>query len=301
MEQRPTAPFGRVLTAIITPFDDDGNVDYITFSRLVNHLVHNGSEGIVVAGTTGESPTLTDAEKTALFRAAVDAARDKTYIVAGVGTYNTAESCESARAARDVGVDGVMAVTPYYSKPPQSGIIAHMTAIADAADLPMMVYNIPGRTATLIEVDTLIELAAHPNICCVKDAVDDVAWSLDAIAALPEGFAVYSGSDGVTRQLVEGGAVGVVSVAAHLAGVEIAKMVAAAVAGDHETARQIDELLAPLNDALFSEPSPMPLKAGLTAYWDSVGSPRLPLLDAQPETTVAIGDALTTINRYRGS
>jgi len=301
MEQRPTAPFGRVLTAIITPFGDDGSVDYVTFSRLVNHLVHNGSEGIVVAGTTGESPTLTPAEKSALFRAAVDAAKDKTYIVAGVGTYNTAESCESARAALDAGVDGVMAVTPYYSKPPQAGIIEHMTAIADAAELPMMVYNIPGRTCTLIEVDTLIELAGHPNICCVKDAVDNVPWSLEAINALPEGFAVYSGSDGVTRELVEGGAVGVVSVASHLAGVEIAKMVTATIAGDSDTARYLDGLLAPLISALFSEPSPMPLKAGLSAYWDSVGSPRLPLMNARPETTQAIGDALAAINEYRGS
>jgi len=301
MEQRPTAPFGRVLTAIITPFDDDGSVDYVTFSRLINHLVHNGSDGIVVAGTTGESPTLTTAEKAALFRAAVDAGKKSTSIVAGVGTYDTRESCESARAAVDVGVDGVMAVTPYYSKPPQAGIVAHMAAIADTAQLPMMVYNIPGRTGTLIEVDTLIELAGHPYICCVKDAVDDVAWSLDAIKALPEGFAVYSGSDGVTRQLVEGGAVGVVSVASHLAGVEIAKMVEAALAGDVDTAREIDQLLAPLNAALFSEPSPMPLKAALTAYWDSVGSPRLPLLDARNETTRAIGDALAAINKERAS
>jgi 4-hydroxy-tetrahydrodipicolinate synthase len=301
MEQRPTAPFGRVLTAIITPFNDDGSVDYVTFSRLINHLVHNGSDGIVVAGTTGESPTLTAAEKTALFRAAVEAARDKTHIVAGVGTYNTAESCVAAIEAREAGVDGVMAVTPYYSKPPQAGIVAHMTAIADAAQLPMMVYNIPGRTCRLIEVDTLIELASHPYICCVKDAVDDVAWSLDAIRSLPEGFAVYSGSDAVTRELVEGGAVGVVSVAAHLAGVEIAQMVDAVLSGDNDTARQIDELLAPLTAGLFSEPSPMPLKAALTEYWDSVGSPRLPLIDAQPGTTRAIGDALVAINRYRGS
>ena len=301
MEQRPTAPFGRVLTAIITPFSEDGSVDYVTFSRLVNHLVHKGSDGIVVAGTTGESPTLTSAEKSALFSTAVDAAKEKTYIVAGVGTYDTAQSCGIARAAVDAGVDGVMAVTPYYSKPPQAGIVAHMTAIADTAELPMMIYNIPGRTGTLIEVDTLIELATHPHICCVKDAVDNIPWSLEAIRALPEGFAVYSGSDSVTRELVGGGAVGVVSVASHLAGVEIANMVDAVVAGDDKTATELDELLAPLHAALFSEPSPMPLKAGLSAYWDSVGSPRLPLIQAQPETTRAIGEALTLINRYRGS
>jgi len=301
MEQRPTAPFGRVLTAIITPFATNGAVDYATFSRLVNHLVHNGSAGIVVAGTTGESPTLTTAEKSALFKAAVDAAKDKTFIVAGVGTYDTAESCEAARVAVDAGVDGVMAVTPYYSKPPQAGIVAHMTAIADTTDLPMMIYNIPGRTATLIQVDTLVELAGHPNICCVKDAVDDLEWSLDAIEKLPDGFAVYSGTDSMTRGLVTGGAVGVVSVTAHLAGVEIAAMVDALYDGDETKAKQIDDLLAPLNAALFRESNPMPLKAGLTAYWDNVGSPRLPLVDAKPETIQAIGDALTEINRYRGS
>jgi 4-hydroxy-tetrahydrodipicolinate synthase len=206
-----------------------------------------------------------------------------------------------ALAAAEANVDGVMAVTPYYSKPPQAGIVAHMTAIADTTDLPLLVYNIPGRTATLIEVDTLVELAAHPHICSVKDAVDDVAWSLAAIDTLPEGFAVYSGSDAVTRELVEGGAVGVVSVSSHLAGVEIANMVDATIAGDLETAREIDDLLAPLNAALFSEPSPMPLKAGLTAFWDSVGSPRLPLIDAQSATTEAIGEALIAINEYRGS
>ncbi len=301
MEQRPTAPFGRVLTAIITPFHADGAVDYATFTRLIKHLEQNGSAGIVVAGTTGEAPTLTAAEKSSLFRTAVEAAKDKTYIVANVGTYDTAESCALARSARDAGVDGVMAVTPYYSKPPQAGIIAHMTAIADAAALPMMLYNIPGRTGTLIEVDTLVELAAHPNICCIKDAVDDAGWSIDAIAALPDDIAVYSGSDGLTRELVAAGAVGVVSVASHLAGVEISQMVDAVVAGDDAKAKELDDLVAPLVTALFSEPNPMPLKAGLTAVWDTVGSPRLPLLDAQPETARAVTDAVTAINRNRGT
>ena len=194
-----------------------------------------------------------------------------------------------------------MAVTPYYSKPPQSGIVAHMTAIADATDKPMMVYNIPGRTATLIEVDTMVELADHPRIGSVKDAVDDLAWSERCLEALPAGFAVYSGSDAMTKDLVSAGAVGVVSVSAHLAGREIAAMVTAVVDGDDEKATELHELVSPLNQALFAEPSPMPLKAGLTRYWDDVGQPRLPLVTADEKTTDAVGAALDTITEYRTS
>ncbi len=301
MESRPEPPFGRVLTAIITPFTTDGAVDYATFWKLVRYLGANGSDGVVVAGTTGESPTLSKAEKTALFKAAVDATGESMTVVAGVGTYNTRESIELAESAAASGVDGVMAVTPYYSKPPQRGIVAHMTAIADATDRPMMIYNIPGRTATLIEVDTMVELAAHPMIGSMKDAVDDLEWSKGCIEALPEEFAVYSGSDGMTKDLVAAGAVGVVSVTAHLCGREIAAMVDAVVGGDMEKADELDELVAPLNDALFHEPNPMPLKAGLTRYWDSVGDPRLPLVPALDSTTDTVGAALDIINEYRTS
>lgn len=301
MQTRPDAPFGRVLTAIVTPFTPDGSVDYATFWKLIHHLGVNGSDGIVVAGTTGESPVLSKAEKTALFKAAVDATGGRMTVIAGVGTYNTAVSVELAQAAARSGVDGVMAVTPYYSKPPQAGIVAHMTRIADASDLPLMVYNIPGRTATRIEIDTLVELADHPRIVAVKDAVDDLAWSLRAIDALPDGFAVYSGSDGQTRGIVEGNGVGVVSVASHLAGREIAAMILAIIEGDDTTAQTLDDLIAPLTSALFSEPNPMPLKAGLNKYWDHVGDPKLPLLPAKPETLVRIGTALDAIATHRAS
>ena len=299
MKHRPEAPFGRVLTAIITPFDDDGAIDYAAFFRLVKHLGKNRSDGIVVAGTTGESPVLSRPEKIALFRAAVDAAKGKMRVIAGVGTYNTRESIELAEAAADGGVDGLMAVTPYYSKPPQAGIVAHMCAIADATDLPLMIYNIPGRTCTRIEIETLVELTGHPRITAVKDAVDDLDWSTRAIEALPHDVAVYSGSDAMTKDLVEAGAVGVVSVASHLAGVSIAEMIDAVLEGDLEQAGEIDAVLGPLVDALFMEPSPMPLKAGLSSYWDSVGHPRLPLLPAREETTEAIGSALEAINEFR--
>ncbi len=301
MKDRPEPPFGTVLTAIITPFNADGAVDYATFWKLIRYLGANGSDGVVVAGTTGESPTLSRAEKIALFKAAVDAAGESMSVVAGVGTYDTKASVELAQSAASLDVDGVMAVTPYYSKPPQRGIVAHMTAIADATDKPMMVYNIPGRTATLIEVDTMVELADHPRIGSMKDAVDDLEWSKRCLEALPDGFAVYSGSDAMTRDLVSAGAVGVVSVSAHLAGREIAAMVTAVVDGDDEKAAELHELVSPLNEALFSEPSPMPLKAGLTRYWDDVGQPRLPLVAAVRETTDAVGTALDAITEYRTS
>ncbi|MEZ5175956.1 MAG: 4-hydroxy-tetrahydrodipicolinate synthase [Acidimicrobiia bacterium] len=298
MHERPHAPFGRVLTAIITPFTPDGSVDYATFWRLIAHLGANGSDGIVVCGTTGEAPTLSRAEKGALFKAAVDAAGDKLTVVAGVGTYDTAASVDLAVAAREAGVDGVMAVTPYYSKPPQAGIIAHMTAIADAADLPMMIYNIPGRTATRIEIDTLGSLATHPGIVAVKDAVDDIAWSRDAIDQVSE-LAVYSGSDSQTKAIVEAGGVGVVSVSSHLAGREIAAMVQAVFDRDDSTASELDDLVRPLTEALFAEPSPMPLKAALSRYWDHVGEPRLPLLSASGATVEAVGKAMDAIATHR--
>jgi 4-hydroxy-tetrahydrodipicolinate synthase len=301
MHDRPDAPFGRVLTAIITPFTEDGAVDYATFWNLMKHLGANGSNGVVVAGTTGESPTLSRAEKVALFKAAVDAAGTAMTVVAGVGTYDTKESVELAKAAAESGVDAVMAVTPYYSKPPQAGIVAHMTAIADAADKPMMIYNIPGRTGTLIEIETLMELADHPRIVSIKDAADDLEWSKLALRTLPSSMAVYSGSDYLTKELVQAGAVGVVSVSAHLAGREIAAMVKAVIEGEATKAEELDELIAPLNTALFSEPSPMPLKAGLSKYWDSVGDPRLPLIPAQPATLDAIGLALDAITEYRSA
>jgi 4-hydroxy-tetrahydrodipicolinate synthase len=299
MEQRPEAPFGRVATAVITPFTAEGRIDYAAFWRLVRYLADNATETIVVSGTTGESPTLSKPEKMALFAAAVDAAAGKIKVVAGGTNNDTAESMEFAVAAAESGVDGVMAVTPYYSKPPQRGIVAHMHAIADATDLPVMIYNIPGRTATLIEIDTLVEVCRHPNVVAVKDAVDDVDWSRRAIEVLPEGIAVYSGSDNLTRDLVASGAVGVVSVASHMAGREIAAMVDAVIDGDMYKADQLHDLLMPLNNALFSEPNPMPLKGALTAYWDSVGVPRLPLMPAKPETVEAVGAALDAINEYR--
>lgn len=295
MEHRPEAPFGAVLTAVITPFHEDGSVDFGTFTRLTQHLTAHGSDGVVVCGTTGESPTLDAVEKVALFKAAVDAVGARSTVVASTGTYDTRESIELSKRAAEVGCHAVMAVTPYYSKPPQEGIARHMMAVADATDLPMMVYNIPGRTCRLIEVDTLIRLAAHPQIVAVKDAVDDIDWTLAQIDALPEGFAVYSGSDALTLKIVRAGGVGVVSVAAHLAGDSIKAMVESAIVGKDDEAERLDAALAPLVEALFIEPSPMPLKAGLSLAWDPVGEPRLPLIPASAEATAAVREALVAL------
>ena len=285
MDTRPPAPFGTVLTAVLTPFDEDGSVDYGVFWKLIRHLADNGNDGVVVTGTTGESPTLSKPEKVALFKEAVEAAGDRMKVIAGTGTYNTAESITLTEQAASVGVHGIMAVTPYYSRPPQAGLVKHFTAIAEASDLPLMLYNIPGRTARLIEVETLVELAQHDKIVAVKDAVGDHDYTSRAIKELPEGFAVYSGDDGRTKDIVYAGGVGVVSVAGHFVGTQIQKLIAAVIDEDHDEATRIQEKLSPLFEALFVEPSPMPLKAGMTALWDNVGEPRLPLLPGSPETT----------------
>ena len=270
-------------------------VDYGSVWRLTRHLVDHGADGLGVAGTTGESPTLSLVEKMALFKAAVDAVGGRAAVVAGTGTYDTRESVELTKRAAEAGCEGVMAVTPYYSRPPQEGIERHFVAIAEASELPLMLYDIPGRTATRIEIDTLVRLADHPGIVAVKDAVDDIDWTRRAIEALPEGFAVYSGSDAMTRQIVRSGGVGVVSVAAHLAGPEVRALVLAAIAGEDEEAERIDSLLAPLNVALFAEPSPMPLKSALNATWDRVGHPRLPLVTASAETLKSVEEALEAL------
>jgi 4-hydroxy-tetrahydrodipicolinate synthase len=288
-------PFGRVLTAMITPFDSSGSVDHGTVWDLTRHLVETGTEGIVVAGTTGESPTLSGDEKIALFRAVVEAVGDDAVVVAGTGTYDTAESIELTTAAIEAGVHGVMAVTPYYSRPPQQGLFEHFTAIADASSVPVLLYNIPSRTARRIEIDTLKRLSRHDKIVAVKDAVGDLSFTTATINACGEDLAVYCGDDILTLPLMSVGGVGVVSVASHLAGQEIAAMVAAAVAGDWDEARRLHLALAPLCASLFTEPNPMPLKGALEALWQPVGVPRSPLVAASPDVVQGVKEALTSL------
>lgn len=285
-------PFGRVLTAMITPFDSSGAVDHGTVWDLARHLVDTGNDGIVVGGTTGESPTLDADEKVALFRAVVEAVGDRAVVVAGTGTYDTAESIHLTAGAVEAGADAVMAVTPYYSRPPQQGLFEHFAAIADASSVPVLLYNIPSRTSRRIEVETLARLAQHERIVAVKDAVGDLGFTTDTINACGEDLAVYSGDDLLTLPMIAVGAVGIVSVAAHLVGDEIAAMVAAATAGDWNEARRIHLALAPLFRALFAEPNPMPLKGALNALWQPVGDPRSPLVSASAETVNLVKESL---------
>ncbi|MFH1105560.1 MAG: 4-hydroxy-tetrahydrodipicolinate synthase [Actinomycetota bacterium] len=287
-----TLPFGRLLTAMITPFDSDGAVDHGTVWDLANHIVDTGSDGIVVGGTTGESPTLDEDEKVAIFRAVVEAVGKRAVVIAGTGTYDTAESIHLTERAVDAGVNGVMAVTPYYSRPSQQGLFEHFTAIAEASAVPVLLYNIPSRTGRLIEVDTLARLSAHPRIVAVKDAVGDLAFTTRTRLACPEPFAIYSGDDILTLPMMAVGGVGVVSVASHLAGEQVRVMIDAAAAGNWDEARRLHLGLAPLFSALFVEPNPMPVKAALDALWRPVGRPRLPLVPASADTVSAVKEAL---------
>lgn len=292
-----TPPFGEVLTAMITPFTDDGAIDFDAVDRLARHLVSTGSDGLVVTGTTGESPTLSSEEKRSLYSAVVEAVGERAIVIAGTGTYDTAASIELSKAAADLGCDGVMAVTPYYSKPEQSGLLAHFTAIADATELPLLVYNIPGRTGRLIEVATLNELAQHPRIVATKDAVMDVDFTTKTRLAAPADFAVYSGQDSYTVPMMSVGAIGVVSVASHVVGRHVKASVQAANRGDWAEAQRLHLGLADTFFALFTESNPGPVKGALNELWGNVGGVRLPLTEAAPDTVrnlvEAIGKAQT--------
>ena len=282
------ARFGELLTAMITPFTERGSVDYDRTARLAAHLVDNGHDGLLVTGTTGESPTLTDAEKLALYSTVVEAVGGRASVVAGTGTYDTRHSVELSERAAEIGVDGLMAVTPYYSRPPQAGLLAHFLAVADATDLPVIVYNIPSRTARLIEAETLAEMARHPNIAATKDAVGDLEYTKAALALLPDDFLLYAGDDSAALPMLELGGAGVISVAGHLAGRQIKRMIRAHRNGDAAEARRLHDGLTPLFEACFAEPNPMPVKAGLDALWEPVGDPRLPLVPASPAAREAV-------------
>ena len=284
-------PFGRVLTAMVTPFAADGSLDTGQAARLARYLVENGSDGLVVTGTTGESPTLSVDEKIKLYETVVGAVGDRAMVVAGTGTYDTAGSVKLSRRAAQAGCGGVMAVTPYYNKPTQDGLVAHFQAVADATELPLLVYNIPSRSARLIEVATLARLAEHPNIVATKDAVMDLDFTSLTAAAAP-GLTIYSGQDSYTLPMMSVGAVGVVSVISHLAGPTVAEMVHAAAAGDYRNATVLHHALMPLCVACFLETNPGPVKAALEARWDRVGGLRLPLVAPSEGTRRAVREAL---------
>lgn len=266
---------GGVLTAIVTPFQDDGAVDFDAFQRLASHLVDNGSDGIVVAGTTGESPTLEDAERFDLIRAAIEAVGECATVVAGTGTYSTKHSVHLTEEAHRLGADALLIVTPYYNKPPQQGIVAHFEAIAQASDRPIIAYNIPSRVIVNIEPATISRLAEIPTVTAVKQALDDLEQARHIVST---GLDLYAGDDFLLQPFLELGGVGVISVASHVVGPQIADQVSSWLAGDHERSRAVAADVAPAYDLLRVTTNPIPIKAALNLLGHEVGGYRLPLV-----------------------
>jgi 4-hydroxy-tetrahydrodipicolinate synthase len=271
-----------MVTAMVTPFAADGSVDADGAARLATYLVDDlGHDGVLVNGTTGEAPTTTDAEKDVVVRAVVEAVGDRAHVVAGVGTYDTAHSIHLARAAAAAGADALLAVTPYYNRPPQSGLVAHFSAVADSTDLPVITYDIPKRTGVAIEADTFARIAEHPRIVANKDAKGDLEAAQLVMART--GLPWYSGDDALNLPLLAVGAVGVISVVGHLVGDRIAAMARALEAGDIAAARQLNVELLPVYEGCFRTQGVILTKAALADLGLPCGSVRPPLVDATPE------------------
>jgi 4-hydroxy-tetrahydrodipicolinate synthase len=276
-----TAPFGTVLTAMVTPFTADCALDLDGAQRLASHLVDNGNDGLVISGTTGESPTTTDAEKDALLRAVVDAVGDRAHVIAGVGTNDTAHTIELARHAEKTGASGLLVVTPYYSRPPQAGLLRHFTAVADATGLPAMLYDIPSRSGAAIETDTLLRLAEHSQIVAVKDAKDDLGATSRVLAQTD--LAYYAGTDILNLPLLSIGGAGFVSVVSHLVTPALVEMAAAHGEGKTARAAEIHRQLLPVYDGMFRTQGVILAKAALRLAGLPAGPVRLPLVDATDE------------------
>ncbi|MCL5935798.1 MAG: 4-hydroxy-tetrahydrodipicolinate synthase [Firmicutes bacterium] len=272
--------FGRVLTAMITPFSKDMSVDYSVVRKLARHLAQSGSDGLVVCGTTGESPTLTREEKMELFRVVVEEVGGQSVVIAGTGSYSTASSIELTQAAEKLGVDGVMLVCPYYNKPSQEGLYQHFKAVASSTNLPVMLYNIPGRTGINMLPATVARLARIPNIIAIKEAAGSIDQVSELLRFLPDRFAVYSGDDSFTLPMLALGAKGVVSVASHVVGPRIREMINAYTSGNTTLAAQIHMELFPVFKGLFITSNPVPVKTAMNFLGWQTGAPRLPLVEA---------------------
>ena len=283
---RITAVLGEVLTAVVTPFDADGAVDYDRFRDLAQYLVDHGSDGLVVAGTTGESPTLSDDERLELFRVAVDALKGRATVVAGTGTYSTAHSAHLTREAHAIGVDGFLVVTPYYNKPPARGIVEHFKAVAAESDRPIVVYNIPGRVVINIEPETIAELAEIPTVRAVKQANDDLDQARRILAETD--LDLYAGDDVLVYPFLELGGTGGVCVHTHVVGPQVKQMIRAFREGDAEAAKRIDEELEPSYELLKVQTNPIAIKAALNLRGHEVGGLRLPLVEATDDEVARV-------------
>ncbi|MEV2252495.1 4-hydroxy-tetrahydrodipicolinate synthase [Streptomyces sp. NPDC050147] len=282
----PQTPFGRVLTAMVTPFTADGALDLDGAQRLAAHLVDAGNDGLVINGTTGESPTTSNAEKAELVRAVVEAVGDRAHVVAGVGTNDTRHSIELARDAERVGAHGLLTVTPYYNKPPQEGLLRHFTAIADSTELPVMLYDIPGRSGVPINTETIVRLAEHPRIVANKDAKGDLGRASWAIAR--SGLAWYSGDDMLNLPLLSVGACGFVSVVSHVVTPELRAMLDAYATGDVQKATEIHQKLLPVFTGMFRTQGVITTKAALALQGRPAGPLRLPLVELSHAETAQL-------------
>lgn len=270
--------FGRVSTAMVTPFDKKGHIDFAKTTQLVNFLIENGTDSLVIAGTTGESPTLSKEEKLALFSHVVKVVNKRVPVIAGTGSNNTYASIELTKKAEQLGVDAIMIVAPYYNKPNQEGLYQHFKAVAEATSLPVMVYNIPGRSVVNIHPETIIRLSKISNIVAVKEASGDLNAMTQIIANSDDEFVLYSGDDSLTLPVLSIGGAGVVSVASHVVGNEMQEMVKAFFDGDYKKAALLHQQLLPTMQGLFAAPSPAPVKTALQIAGLDVGSVRLPLV-----------------------
>jgi len=277
------AQFGHVITAMATPFDREERLDYKRATELARWLVDHGSESLVVAGTTGESPTLSDEEKVELFRTVKQAVGGRAKVIAGTGTYDTAHSIHLSKQAEKAGADGLLLVNPYYNRPSQDGLYAHFRKVAESTSLPVILYNIPGRTGVNCLPETVARLAEVPTIVAIKEATGSLDQASDVRQRTPPEFLIYSGDDSLTLPMLAVGGTGVISVASHLVGNEIGQMIRAFFAGDVRTALQIHMKLWPLFKVLFITTNPVPLKAALRLAGFDVGTPRLPLVQATPK------------------
>ncbi|MDQ7093396.1 4-hydroxy-tetrahydrodipicolinate synthase [Desulfosporosinus sp. PR] len=289
--------FGRILTAMVTPLNEAFEVDYQEAQRLAEYLINHGSDGVVVCGTTGESPTITEKEKIELFKVVKEAVGSKGTVIAGIGSNSTESSTSLARKAAATGVDGLMAVVPYYNKPSQEGMFQHFKTIAEATPLPLMLYNVPGRTSANLMPITVKRLAELPNIVALKEA----AGSLDQVSELkrmlPASFAVYSGDDSMTLPMLALGCSGIVSVAAHVVGDEMKELVDAWFAGDTVKATEWHLELFPVFKGIFVTANPVPIKALLNMFGHKVGGVRLPLVKATPEEIKFLQDLMKNVKR----
>lgn len=275
--------FGHLITAMVTPFCADGRVDCTRAAALTGRLIASGSDGLVVAGTTGESPTLSDDEKTRLFAAVKEAAGDRAKVIAGTGTYDTAHSIRLSREAHRAGADGLLLVNPYYNRPSQEGLYAHFRAVAESTPLPVMLYNIPGRTGVNCLPETMARLAEIPNVVAVKEAAGSLEQVSEIRVRTPDRFSIYSGDDSLTLPKMAVGAAGVVSVAGNLAGLEIQAMIQSFLAGNVGEALRLHRRLWPLFKVLFITTNPVPVKAALRLIGFDCGRVRLPLVDVTPK------------------